>query len=245
MKNTIILASLSLVFAIGHVSGAPAKAVDTPPSPQVQAQAQASAGTAPKGMPNTAPDKASVEELLKLSGVPELLVSMRGEFERMMKTSMDEAVGDKELDAEERRLLDAYTKTVTEVLIDELGWEKTKGLYMQVYGENFTQEEIDGLIVFYRSPAGKALAKKLPIVTQRSMALMQERMGPIMEKIEKAGQQPLKDFHAYGLKKAMAQLKAAAADDDVEIEVEDDDAVDTPAPSPREPKPEAKAPRSK
>jgi len=62
-------------------------------------------------------------------------------------------------------------------------------LYIQIYQETFTQEEIDGLIAFYKSPAGVAFVDKMPVVMQRSMSIMQSRIAPMMEKMKAAMQQ--------------------------------------------------------
>ena len=41
-------------------------------------------------------------------------------------------------------------------------WDKLRPLYVRIYQESFTQEEIDGLIVFYESPAGIAFVERWP-----------------------------------------------------------------------------------
>ena len=50
----------------------------------------------------------------------------------------------------------------------------------------FTQEEIDGLIAFYESPAGATFVEKMPVVMQKSMSIMQSRAATVMEKMNAA-----------------------------------------------------------
>ena len=40
---------------------------------------------------------------------------------------------------------------------DELSYPKVKEIYIQAYKDTFTQEEVDAITVFYKSPAGKAI----------------------------------------------------------------------------------------
>ena len=80
---------------------------------------------------------------------------------------------------------------------EEMTWDKLRPLYVQIYQESFTQEEIDGLIAFYESPAGVAFVEKMPFVMQKSMSIMQSRMAPMMEKMKAA------------IKEAIAEPKAA------------------------------------
>ena len=42
---------------------------------------------------------------------------------------------------------------------EEMTWDRLHPLYVRIYQESFTQEEIDGLIVFYESPASRSLKR--------------------------------------------------------------------------------------
>ena len=72
---------------------------------------------------------------------------------------------------------------VNAVIREELSWAKLKPGFVAIYAETFTQPEVDGLIAFYEGPIGKALAAKTPQITQRSFQMMQERMGPTMQRV--------------------------------------------------------------
>ena len=80
---------------------------------------------------------------------------------------------------------------------EEMTWDKLRRLYVQIYQQSFIQEEIDGLIAFYESPAGVAFVEKMPFVMQKSMSIMQSRMAPMIEKMKAA------------MKEAIAEPKAA------------------------------------
>ena len=60
-----------------------------------------------------------------------------------------------------------------------------KDQYVQAYREMFTQEEIDGLIAFYQPPAGQSLVNKQPELAKRTMTILQQRMAPVMQRIQK------------------------------------------------------------
>jgi hypothetical protein len=75
---------------------------------------------------------------------------------------------------------------VIPILRDQLSWGNLKKIYIPIYRESFTQEEIDGLIAFYSSPAGNALVVKMPIVAQKSMAATQQLIVPMMQQMQKA-----------------------------------------------------------
>ena len=76
---------------------------------------------------------------------------------------------------------------------DELSWESVKPLYMQVYSETFSQEEIDGLIKFYASDVGQSYANKLPVVMEETMAISQQQMQPMLQRMQEALQQAISE----------------------------------------------------
>jgi len=67
---------------------------------------------------------------------------------------------------------------------EEMSWEKMKGPMAQVYAESLTPEEVQGMIAFYKSPAGQAFLDKQPVIMQKSMALSQKMMMGLMPKLQ-------------------------------------------------------------
>lgn len=52
--------------------------------------------------------------------------------------------------------------------------ERMVDLVVPIYMEHFTDEEIDAMLVFYKSEAGQSVIRKLPIVTQESILAGQQ-----------------------------------------------------------------------
>lgn len=44
----------------------------------------------------------------------------------------------------------------------------------KVYTGTFTEQEIDGILNFYKSPEGQAFLQKIPLLTQRAVAVGQQ-----------------------------------------------------------------------
>ena len=114
---------------------------------------------------------------------------MLANLDPMMRQSMATAMQGQQLSSDQQRVMDAIRAEVLQVLREELAWNKMRPLYVQIYQETFTQEEIDGLIAFYKSPAGIAFVEKMPVVMQKSMSIMQSRIAPMMEKMKATMQQ--------------------------------------------------------
>jgi uncharacterized protein len=133
-----------------------------------------------------APSPESIEKLLLVTKTDKMIDSMLQGMESMMTNMAEKSRSAGEDTAEAKAVRAASVKKLMPIMKEELSFEKLKSMYVQIYSESFTQEEIDGLVAFYNSPAGIAFVNKMPMVMQRSMTLTQERMGPMMQKIEQA-----------------------------------------------------------
>jgi len=142
------------------------------------------------------PREDSVDTLLTVTKAEKLLDTMFENAEQAMRQSISASVQSERLTAEQRRVLDASPAKFAKILREEMAWDKMHPLYVQIYQETFTQEEIDGLIAFYKSPTGAAFVEKMPIVMQKSMTLAQARLGPMMERMNAAIQQAIAEAKA-------------------------------------------------
>jgi hypothetical protein len=142
------------------------------------------------------PSAESIEKLLSITKAEALLDSIYTNTEQVMRQAMAQSLAGKTLSPEQKRFLDAAPQRFAEVMRDELSWAKLKPMYVQIYQESFTQEEIDGLIAFYGTPTGQATINKMPVVLQKSMAGIQARMQPFLEKMRTAIDQAIIDAKA-------------------------------------------------
>jgi len=136
---------------------------------------------------------ASIEQLLVVTKSESALESMYTYLEQLMGSNMQQATQGKPLSDEQRRLLEAQAHQFGIVMRQEMSWANLKDLYVQIYRETFSEEEIQGLVAFYVSPVGQAFVDKMPQVMQRTMAIMQQRMQPLMPKMKDAMEKALQE----------------------------------------------------
>ncbi|MEO8098092.1 MAG: DUF2059 domain-containing protein [Acidobacteriota bacterium] len=70
--------------------------------------------------------------------------------------------------------------------------EKIRPQMVKFYSENFTAEEIDGLLAFYESPPGRASLQKLPVINAKMSELIQSELNAIGPEINKIAEDALK-----------------------------------------------------
>ena len=130
------------------------------------------------------PSTASIETLLTMTRAESMLGTVYSGMEQAIRQGMQAAAGDQPLTPEQQRILDTAPTKFSALVRSEFTWDKLKPQYIQVYQETFTQEEVDGLIAFYASPAGQAFIAKMPTAMQKSMALVQLQMKTLMPKMQ-------------------------------------------------------------
>lgn len=129
------------------------------------------------------PSAQSVNILLTVTKAEALVDSVLASTGQLMRKALLDAFSDQKLTAPQQRVVDDAPAKFAQIMREEMSWEKVRPLQIQIYTESFTQDEIDGLIAFYKSPAGVAFVNKMPLVAQKSVSLLQSLMSPAMDRM--------------------------------------------------------------
>ncbi|HZP85259.1 MAG TPA: DUF2059 domain-containing protein [Burkholderiales bacterium] len=139
------------------------------------------------------PSEESLDTLFALTKAESMLDAVHASVEQHMRVALAQAAAGKTLTAKQQRFFDEWPKRSAEVIREELSWASMKPVLVQIYQETFTQEEIDGLIDFYRSAVGRTFIEKMPVVMQKSTLLMQSRIQPLAAKMKAAAEEALRE----------------------------------------------------
>jgi hypothetical protein len=122
-----------------------------------------------------------IDRILELmnteASVNQMLDQMTGMVTSQMKTAMPNATPEQLAQAQE------VQKKMMELIKSRISWEKMRGEYARIYGEIYSDEEINGMLAFYESPAGRGFVQKMPLLAQKTMAISQAQMGDLMPEI--------------------------------------------------------------
>jgi len=122
------------------------------------------------------PTEAQVERLLTLLDVPQLLDQILAQVDDNMRIAAERELGPHatpEQRAKLERVLERERRSMREVL----DWNRLRPMYIRIYTQTFTTEEIDAMVAFYGSETGHAIRAKLP----RAMQLAGEESRPLIE----------------------------------------------------------------
>jgi uncharacterized protein len=85
---------------------------------------------------------------------------------------------------EDQAKIDEFQKKVVQLVQSQMSWKALEPDYVDIYAKNFTDEQLDAILAFYRSPAGIALVEKLPTLTTQGMQLAQAKMAILQPQLK-------------------------------------------------------------
>jgi uncharacterized protein len=135
---------------------------------------------APAAFADQASKNAKIEEMLALTNASQMINQV---FEQM-KAMETAQLSKMDVPADKRQAADQIQQKILQLLQDSLSWDKLKPKMIEIYAATFTEEEIDGILNFYKSPAGQAMLQKMPQLVQRSMAMTQQMAQEIMPRVQ-------------------------------------------------------------
>lgn len=142
------------------------------------------------------PTPASIEKLMVVTHSDRIIDQMFFSMDSMMRNLVNQSVQQNGMSKEGRQVLDNYMGRIMKVMREEMSWAKIKPIYVQVYAETFTQQEIDDMLAFYATPSGQSMIEKMPVVMKKSMALTQSHIAPLMQRMQLELQQAIAEVKA-------------------------------------------------
>ena len=143
-----------------------------------------------------APSEDSIRRLLEVTEARKLLDGMMAQVDTLMRRNMEQALRGRQLTPEQEAIIARMRNKMADAFREEMAWEKLEPLYLRVYRDTFTQAEVDGMLAFYRTDAGRAVIVKMPAVIQTTMGEMQQRMQPLIAKMRAIEEEALAELRA-------------------------------------------------
>ncbi|MBT3296318.1 MAG: DUF2059 domain-containing protein [Verrucomicrobia bacterium] len=138
---------------------------------------------APPVPPDDTPRRvAAAEKLLDL-------FNMDQTYDQAMQQAMQMAVSmidGQDLPPEEKVNARKAVEASMTVSMEKFSWKNMKGIFVEIYSDILSLEELRGLIAFYESPIGQKFLKKQPQLSLATMAKMQLLMKEMMPDLQKA-----------------------------------------------------------
>ena len=123
---------------------------------------------------------AKIEELCLITHMDRLSQQVMDQATPMIKSQMGS------VPADQRAAVDELADKITTLIANRLSWDNLKPAFVKLYADTYTEEEVDGMIAFYKTPVGRAMLEKMPGVMQKAMAIGQDLMGDLLPEIQRS-----------------------------------------------------------
>jgi hypothetical protein len=128
--------------------------------------------------------RAAAETLLDLFNMDDTYDKTMEQAARMSLNIIDQQAVSEEEKKQAREAAEAAMKTT----LEKFSWQRMKSMFVDIYAEVLSVEEINGLIAFYESPVGQAFLAKQPQLTEATMRRMQTVMQEVMQEVKEETQ---------------------------------------------------------
>lgn len=142
----------------------------------------------------TPASEATIRELMEVTQARSLVENALSQVEGMTQKMVADMVTDKNLPPEVDAVIQRMFQRILKVSREEITWEKLEPDFIALYSESFSQEELEGMLAFYKSPVGQAVNRKMPVLMQKSMLQTQKRMQAMFEKVKLIQEETLSEI---------------------------------------------------
>jgi hypothetical protein len=130
----------------------------------------------------------NLDELFELMDMDSMVETMYDQMQNIYA----EVEKDVDISSEELAINQKYQEQMTNIMKKEMSWQAMKVDLKQIYLQNFTESEIAGMLIFYKSPTGQSVLRTMPVVMQESMKLgraMAQKSLPKLQALAEREQQ--------------------------------------------------------
>lgn len=123
---------------------------------------------------------ALAEELMAIFQVEKNMDTALAQVAKMQERMLDSQNFSPEAKARQQEMMTAVNAETKSLM----SWEKVKPMFIAIYAETFTPEELQGMITFFKTPIGRKWIAKQPQLQMATMQKMQSLLADIQPKIQ-------------------------------------------------------------
>ncbi len=127
----------------------------------------------------------AAEEMLKATQVDIMMGQMFGQVDERFEQYYLQ-MG---LPESNRPIFEKYAKKIHDLIAQETAWDKIKDEIVTAHTEVYTQEELEEITKFYKSPTGKKYLEKMQDMTRIVVSVMQQNMQRLNPQLQELTQQ--------------------------------------------------------
>ena len=132
----------------------------------------------------------AVEDLFLLTKTSKMMDSVKIQTKKILFQQLRE----QDIPEAKKPIFNKYMSKMIELITNTVNWDKIKPQMTDLYVSNFSENEINNMLAFYRSPTGKKFVEKMPVIMQKSMEIGQKQSRTMIPKLNRLLEQMKKEL---------------------------------------------------
>lgn len=133
--------------------------------------------------------ESSIKQLLSVTQVQKIVDGIQTQFDTLINNAIQHELQGKTPTLKQQQAIKNMKTRLVETIHGEISWKKLEPMYIRLYKESFSDEDVAGMLEFYKTPAGQAVIYKMPILMQKTMLEVQKMTSGMQPKIQKIQKQ--------------------------------------------------------
>ena len=154
--------------------------------------------------------RAKAEQLFMLLHMDTMMDQLMGGVKKQVQQITESMPGADQATPEQKKQIVDFQQRVMDVVNQKLGWKALEPDFINLYASTYTEEELDGIIGFYKSPVGQKMLEKTPELMTKSTQITQQKMSELQPQLNQMVQDFMKQMAASMGKPAPAQTAPPA-----------------------------------
>lgn len=134
--------------------------------------------------------RAKAEELFATLHMDQTMAQLMKLVMAQVQQSVNSVPGAENMTADQKAKVADFQKRVAALVSEKVGWKALEPDFVDLYATTYTEEELDGILAFYKSPVGQKMLEKTPELMARGVQISQRRMAELQPQLN----QMLEDF---------------------------------------------------
>jgi hypothetical protein len=132
----------------------------------------------------------AVEKLFILTKTSKMMDSVKIQTQKILYQQLRQ----QDIPEAKKPIYNKYMSKMIELITNTVNWDKIKSQMTDLYVSNFSENEINDMLTFYRSPTGKKFVEKMPVIVQKSMEIGQKQSRTMIPKLNMLLEQMKKEL---------------------------------------------------
>lgn len=155
--------------------------------------------------------RAKAEELFTLMRMDQTMGQITTNVMKQLQAMTQSMPGADQATPEQKKLIADFQQRVLDLVNKRLGWKALEPDFISLYASTYTEEELDGIVAFYKSPVGQKMLDKTPELMAKSTEITQQRMREVQPEFNQMIQDFMKSMAAATPRPAPADAPPAKA----------------------------------